>query len=371
MKTRARNTNRKGRAGTLSQVTPDLSPQESAAAAQLRYVDDRGPGIQRKRVGRHFTYLDVNGSTVRDKQTLARIKSLAIPPAWEGVWICPLPNGHIQATGRDARGRKQYRYHPRWREVRSETKFNRMIAFGETLPTLRKRVQHDLELAGLPREKVLAAVVRLLETSFIRVGNAEYAQTNKSYGLTTLKDRHVNIDGSALKFKFRGKSNVEQLVGIQDRRLARIVKHCRDLPGQDLFQYIGDDGQPCPINSSDVNTYLRDICGQEFSAKDFRTWGGTILAAQALCELTDCDSEAAAQKNINEVIKTVAHQLGNTPTVCRKYYVHSAVLDAYKDRSLFTLLAESTPTDTIDSQFGLRAEEILVMKLLRSVMMNY
>ncbi len=365
MKTPARVANRSRKAKTQLPLNPNPSPEESASAARLRYVDDQVPGIRRKRVGRHFTYMDVDGNTIRDPQTLARIKSLAIPPAWETVWICPLLNGHIQATGRDARGRKQYRYHRRWREVRSETKFSRMNAFGEALPILRKRVQHDLELPGLPREKVLAAVVRLLEISFIRVGNAEYAQTNKSYGLTTLKDRHVAIDGSALKFKFRGKSNIEHLVGIEDRRLARIVKHCRDLPGQDLFQYIGDDGQPQPINSSDVNAYLREICGEEFSAKDFRTWAGTTLAAQALCELTDCDSDSAAQKNINEVIKVVAQQLGNTPTVCRKYYVHGAVLDAYKDRSLFALFAETSPVE--DSAFGLHPAELLVMKLLRGV----
>jgi DNA topoisomerase-1 len=343
----------------------NLSPQESAVAASLRYVDVQDPGIHRKRVGRYFTYLDVDGNRVRDRQTLAWIKSLVIPPAWQQVWICSLPNGHIQATGRDARGRKQYRYHPRWRVQRSETKFDRMIMFGKALPTLRERIQHDLALPGLPFQKVLAAVIRLLEISFIRVGNLEYALSNKSYGLTTLQDRHISIDGSMLRFCFPGKSHVKRMVRIQDRQLARIVKNCRDLPGQELFQYIGDAGEPRPISSTDVNTYLRDICGQEFSAKDFRTWGGTTLAVRALCELPEYDTDAAAQQNIVQMIKTVAAQLGNTPAVCRKYYVHLAVLDAYRNRSLFALLGETDPAS--DSPFALQGEERLVMKLLHKV----
>ena len=314
---------------------PAISPIESAKIAQLRYVDDSKPGIQRKPIGKHFRYLDPAGKPIKDKKTLIRIKSLGIPPAWTDVWICADENGHIQATGRDAKGRKQYRYHPRWREVRDETKFNRMIAFGEALPRIREQVSHDLALSGLPREKVLAVVVRLLEKTFIRVGNPEYAWMNEHFGLTTLQDEHVDIAGSILQFQFTGKSGKEHTVDINDRRLATIVKHCRDLPGEELFQYLDEEKNRHPIHSTDVNAYLREIVGQEFSAKDFRTWGGTVLAVQLLSELPDCPSETEAKKNITQTINEVAKHLGNTPTICRKYYIHSAVLNAYLDKSLF------------------------------------
>src|SRR5919107_4252189 len=259
-------------------------PIESAQAAGLRYVSDTQPGIRRKKAGKGFTYGGTDGKLIRDEKELARIRSLAIPPAYTDVWICPSPQGHIQATGRDARGRKQYRYHPKWREVRDETKFGRMLAFSEALPKIRARLEQDLSRPGLPREKGLATVVRLLECTCIRVGNDEYAKANRSFGLTTLQDRHVEISGSNLRFEFRGKSGKVHKVDLNDRRLARIVRRCQALPGEDLFQYIDDDGVRQTIGSGDVNDYIREISGQEFTAKDFRTWSGTLLAVAALSE---------------------------------------------------------------------------------------
>ncbi len=256
-------------------------PQQSAISAGLRYVTDTRPGITRKRAGRGFHYTMPDGQSAHDRDTLARIKSLVIPPAWTDVWICPTPKGHIQATGRDARGRKQYRYHPKWREVRDETKYDRMIAFGRALPTIREQLDRDLSLRGLPREKVLATVVRLLETTLIRVGNEAYARTNRSFGLTTMRNRHVSVDGSQLRFKFKGKSGKMHSIGIRDRRLAAIVKRCQELPEQELFEYLADDGTRHTIDSSDVNAYLKEAGGDDFTAKDFRTWAGTVLAAHS------------------------------------------------------------------------------------------
>src|SRR5436190_1573116 len=273
-------------------------PQEAARAAGLRYVSDALPGIRRKQAGRGFTYVGPDGDRISDRASLARIKSLAVPPAWTDVWICPDPRGHIQATGRDARGRKQYRYHARWRAVRDETKYDRMIAFGEALPRIRRRTEMDLRRPGLPREKVLAAVVRLLEVTRIRVGNEEYARTNRSYGLTTLLDRHVTVAGPTLRFSFRGKSGVRHQVDLTDRRLAAIVKRCRDLPGQELFQYVDDDGRQHTIDSADVNDYLRQLSGADFTAKDFRTWAGTVLAARALRACPACASKTGARRAV-------------------------------------------------------------------------
>jgi DNA topoisomerase I len=314
-----------------------IDPSEAAHAAGLRHVSDSGPGIRRKRSGKRFTYLDVDGEPIRDEGELARIASLVIPPAWTDVWICPSPRGHLQATGRDARGRKQYRYHPRWREVRDETKYGRLRAFGEALPHLRRRVDHDLARPGLSREKVLATVVRLLETTLVRVGNDEYARHNGSYGLTTLHDEHVDVHGATIQFSFRGKSGKKHTVDAHDRRLAGIVKRCRELPGQELFRYQDADGQTHAIGSADVNDYLREAMGEEFTAKDIRTWAGSVLAAQELLRRGPAPSETECRHNIATAIQAVSERLGNTPAICRRCYVHPAVIEAYQDGTLAEL----------------------------------
>jgi DNA topoisomerase I len=306
----------------------------SAQAAGLRYVSDEAPGIARRRNGVGFRYVTAQGGAVRDEETLARIRRLAIPPAWENVWICPRDDGHLQATGRDARGRKQYRYHPQWREFRDETKYGRMAAFGRALPRIRRRVQRDLALPGLPRAKILATVVRLLETTFMRVGNEEYARENSSFGLTTLRERQVQINGSKIRFKFRGKSGVEHAIELNDRRMAAIVKRIRDLPGYELFQYVDEGGERHAIDSADVNDYIREAAGAEFTSKDFRTWAGTLLAARALGGAGAFESRAHGIRNVNAAIESVAKLLGNTKAVCRKCYVHPAVIDAYLEGRL-------------------------------------
>jgi DNA topoisomerase-1 len=341
-------------------------PIASAKAAGLRYVSDTKPGIQRQRKGDTFIYIGTDGQPITDEKELQRIKSLVIPPAWEEVWICPQANGHIQATARDAKGRKQYRYHPRWREVRDETKFGRMIAFAQALPTIRRRVEEDLQLPEMPRQKVLATIVRLLETTFIRIGNEEYARANKSYGLTTMKNRHVEVSGSTLRFRFRGKSGKYHSIKLTNPRLSRIVKRCQSLPGQDLFQYLDENGEPQSIGSSDVNDYLRDITGEDFTAKDFRTWAGTVLAAQALVEFEEYESETQAKKNIVEAVQAVASRLGNTPAVCRKCYIHPTILDTYLDHSLQQALKGIATNGNGDTS-GLRAEEKAVVKLLQQM----
>jgi DNA topoisomerase-1 len=348
-----------------SAEAPPSDPVAAARVAGLRYVNDDDPGFRRRRIGERFTYLHPDGTRVTDPQTLQRIRSLAIPPAWTDVWICPKPNGHIQATGRDARGRKQYRYHPRWREVRDETKYHRMIEFGEALPAIRERVDADLVRPGLPREKVLAAVVRLLELTYIRVGNEEYARLNRSFGLTTLRDRHVAIEGSRVHFRFRGKSGKVHETGIRDRRLARIIRACQDVPGQALFQYIDSDGQRQSIDSADVNEYLREIAGQEITAKDFRTWAGTVLAFRALCALDAASSSTEAKRNLVAAIKDVAGHLGNTPAVCRKSYVHPGVIDAYLDGDLGTVLLSSAERTGEPAPGTDPDEEAAVLELLR------
>jgi DNA topoisomerase I len=340
----------------------------SAKAAGLRYDTDASPGIRRKRAGKGFTYVDVEGRRLRDPQELQRIKSLGIPPAWTKVWICPIPQGHLQATGYDAKGRKQYRYHPRWRNVRDETKYGRMLAFGEALPLIRKQVEHDLALPGLTRAKVLATVLQLLETTLIRVGNEEYVRANRSFGLTTLRDRHVDIAGATLRFHFRGKSGKEHTVEINDRRVALIVKRCQEIPGQELFQYRDDEGQRRAIDSADVNDYLRQVTGQDFTSKDFRTWNGTVLAVRALQTCGARESTAQAKKAVAEAIRTVAAQLGNTPAICRKCYVHPAVIEAYLEGSLLEMLQRLGEPDSAGPLQGLSAEERRVLAFLRQAL---
>ncbi|HEX6293277.1 MAG TPA: DNA topoisomerase IB [Herpetosiphonaceae bacterium] len=346
-------------------VTLITDPVQSAKAAGLRYVSDAMPGIRRKRAGKHFSYIGLDGQPIRDPKELQRIKSLGIPPAYTDVWICPLRNGHIQATGRDAKGRKQYRYHPRWREVRDETKYGRMLAFGAALPTIRERVEQDLKLSGMPREKVLATVVRLLETTLIRVGNDEYVRQNKSFGLTTMRDRHVEIKGATVRFRFRGKSGKNHTIALTDRRLAKIVQRCRDLPGYELFQYVDDNGERQTIDSADVNEYLRAITGQDFTAKDFRTWAGTVLASLALQECEAFESETQAKRNITQAITQVAERLGNTPSICRKCYVHPAVIDSYLDGTMIETLQQRVEQELEDSAHGLQPAERTVIRLLQ------
>ena len=337
-------------------------PEESAASAGLRYVTDSAPGIRRKRAGSGFTYVGPDGRRVADEKTLERIRKLAIPPAYTDVWICPAPNGHLQATGRDARGRKQYRYHPKWREARDETKYGRMVAFSEVLPKIRARVDADLGRPGLPREKVLATVVRLLECTNIRVGNDEYARANGSYGLTTLRDKHVEVSGGSLRFSFKGKSGKTHEVELSDRRLARIVQRCRDVPGEELFQYLDDDGGRQTIGSGDVNDYLREISGQEFTAKDFRTWAGTLLAVTALREAGPMDTDREAKAAIVQAVDRVAEQLNNTRAVCRKYYIHPTVLETYLAGTMLSGLGNGTRSAAAAT--ALTHEEKALVRLL-------
>ena len=311
-------------------IPPKEIPIEDVKAAGLTYVSDLDPGIRRRRAGHGFSYKGPDGKPVTDQPTLDRIRHLVIPPAWTDVWIAPTARGHIQATGRDARGRKQYRYHDRWRAVRDEGKYDRLIAFGRALPKLRARVDADLTRHGLPRDRVLAAVIAVMEMTLIRVGNEEYAKANKSFGLTTLRDRHAHIGATRASFEFRGKSGKTHQVAFSDRRLARIVKACQDLPGQRLFQYLADDGARHAVESADVNAYLRDAIGEDFSAKDLRTWAGTVATARALKLCPECAGAAEAKRNINTCVKAVAGILGNTAAVCRKAYIHPAVLAAYE-----------------------------------------
>ena len=347
----------------INQSPADKDPIAAAAAAGLRYASDTEPGIERRKRGQHFAFRSADGTTLSDADQLARIKALAIPPAWTNVWISPDPLGHIQATGRDARGRKQYRYHPHWRETRDLAKYGRMLRFGAALPAIRARVAQDLALRGLPRTKVLATVVRLLEATLIRVGNAEYAAQNKTYGLTTLRNRHVQVDGNRVRFEFKGKSGVHHTIDLQDRRLARVIERCRDLPGE-LFAYLDDDGIQRDVSSDDVNAYLRDISG-DWTAKDFRTWTATVLAAAYLADCEPCDTKKALTKNITATVSAVAAQLGNTPAVCRKAYIHPAVLNHYLDGSLLTRLEHVATEHFHDS--ALRPEEQAILNLLHSL----
>ncbi len=344
---------------------PITDPLEAAQAIGLRYVSDAEPGLRREPAADGgFTYLDARDQPVGPR-VVARIAALRIPPAWVEVWICPRADGHLQATGRDARERKQYRYHPDWSATRNQTKYHRLAQFGAALPGLRQRMDADLARRGLPRDKVLAAVLSLMELTYIRVGNVEYARANRSYGLTTLRDKHVQVAGESIRFQFVGKSGQPHAIDVRDRRLARIVRQCRDIPGYELFQYYDEDGQRQRVGSGDVNDYLRAATGVEFSAKDLRTWGGSVMAAAALAALGPAESETAARRNVVAVIKDVAGALGNRPATCRKYYVHPVVLDAYATGELAAVWAESVAAAEAEPTPGLSAEETAFLALLR------
>ena len=342
-----------------------VDPRDAAESVGLTYVADTDPGITRRHAGKGWAYTDPKGERIKDRAAIDRINALAIPPAYADVWICADPEGHLQATGRDAKGRKQYRYHPRFREVRDGTKYEHMIDFAHALPGIRARVDADMKKRGLSREKVLATVVHLLETTMIRVGNADYARQNESYGLTTLEDEHVDVEGNQLKFHFKGKSGKTWKLSIRDRRVAKIVKASQDLPGQHLFQYLNDEGEQHSVTSGDVNAYLREIAGTAVTAKDFRTWTGTVLAALALVEFEKVDSDAAAKRNVRAAIEKVAARLGNTPTVCRKCYVHPEVLDSYLSHELVLEVQEEVEKELKDGLATLRPEEALVLAFLQ------
>jgi DNA topoisomerase-1 len=347
-------------------LASDREPEVAAIIAEegLRYVSDATPGYRRKRAGKSFSYLDKDGKRITNADLLRRIKAIGIPPAYENVWICPSPNGHIQATGLDARGRKQYRYHTKWRELRDQNKYEHIMEFAAALPELRRHVSADLNREGLPREKVLATIVSLLEKTLIRVGNAEYAAQNKSYGLTTMRRKHVEIKGSTLRFEFTGKSGKQWKLQVQDKRIVRIVKRCADIPGHELFKYLDDDGQARSVDSGDVNAYIKEVTQQDFSAKDFRTWAGTVLAAMALSEFKKYDSQAEAKRNVVAAIDNVAKQLGNTRAICRKCYVHPEIVEAYMSGDLVKMVAAEI-ADTFKRQFSkLNAYEIMVLSFL-------
>ena len=341
-----------------------LDPRAAAKAAHLHYVSDTRPGIKRVAEQDCFAYFQPNGDRITDEKTLQRIRKLAIPPAYTDVWICRDLNGHLQASGRDARGRKQYRYHPRWREIRDEAKYGKMLVFGRKLPEIRARVEHDLSKPGLPREKILAALVRLLERTLARIGNEEYAKTNKSFGLTTLRNRHANVHGAVIELDFRAKHGIQRHIELKDRKLANIVRRLQDIPGQELFQYVDGDGQRHTIGSADVNAYLHEITGEEITAKDFRTWAATNLAAIALREFEAYDSQAKAKKNLLRAVEAVAGMLGNTPSICRKCYIHPAIFDGYLDGTLLQGLKERADAILDHKQSGLTAEEIAVTAFL-------
>lgn len=315
-----------------------VTAQETAESAGLKYISDEQPGITRRRRGRGFIFLDPKGEIISNDKTLARIKSLVIPPAWIDVWICVSPSGHNQATGRDQKGRKQYIYHPEWDIIRNQTKFFRMINFGKSLPAIRKRIEEDLNLRGLPKEKVLAVILTLLEKTYIRVGNEEYAKANGSFGLTTLRNKHVSVEGPNIRFLFKGKSGKQWQVSMKDRRLARLVKQCQELPGQDLFGYKDEEGNLQRTDSGDVNSYMREISGEDFTAKDFRTWNGTVIAATELYNLGPSLGVTEEKRKITQAVKKVSHELINTPTVCRKYYIHPDIFTAYSDHTLLNIM---------------------------------
>ncbi|MEA2644479.1 MAG: topoisomerase [Chloroflexota bacterium] len=339
----------------------DAGPVEAAHDAGLIYTSDSEAGIRRVRKGRSFTYVDAEGKIVRDPAVLERITSLAVPPAWKDVWICARPRGHLQATGRDSRGRKQFRYHPRWRETRDADKYARLLGFAHALPRIRARVARDLRLPGLPREKVIATIVKLLETTFARVGNEEYARENGSFGLTTLRNRHVKVRGATVRFLFRGKSGREHELGVTDRRVASVIKRCEELPGQMLFQYVDENGERGLVTSDDVNGYLRETTGEDFTAKDFRTWAGTLLAACALRDVARFESESEAKRNVLAAIDSVARKLGHTRAVCRRAYVHPAVIDTYLEGSLEKALDIEHAT----RRGRLRADEMALVAFLK------
>jgi DNA topoisomerase-1 len=343
-----------------------IDPKDAAESVGLRHVSDEQPGIRRKKSGNGFSYVNPDGMVIGDKKVLRRIRSIVVPPAWTDVWICRSANGHIQATGRDAKGRKQYRYHPAFREVRESTKYEHMMAFAHSLPGIRATVHQHMALRGLPREKVLATVVHLLETTLIRVGNDDYARQNDSYGLTTLKNRHVAVDGTQLRFQFKGKSGKKWSVTIRDRRVAKVIKACQELPGQELLQYIDESRDSQDVTSADVNAYLQEISGTDITAKDFRTWAGTVLAALALRELEGFDSAAKAKKNIRIAVERVASRLGNTPTICRKCYIHPELISSYLEGSLLLEIKSEAEAELRDKIAGLTPEEAAVLATLRA-----
>jgi DNA topoisomerase I len=343
-----------------------LEPTEAAASAGLRYVSDNRPGYCRRKAGGRFAYVKQDGKRLSDRAALRRIRALAIPPAWTDVWICPFADGHIQATGRDARGRKQYRYHSRFREVRESSKYEHVLTFARALPRIRTRIRRDMAKSGLPREKVISTIVYLLDKTLIRIGNDDYAKHNKSYGLTTLKNKHADVVGSEVRFHFVGKSGKEWTVKLRDRRVAKTIRACQELPSQDLLQYRDDDGSIQDVTSSDVNAYIREITGMDITAKDFRTWAGTVLAGIALQEVESFDSEAQAKRNVRSAIEQVAKRLGNTPTICRKCYIHPEILGAYLDGSLIKQLTARSEKILRDDLSGLEPEEAAVLALLRS-----
>jgi DNA topoisomerase I len=350
----------------ISEIEVAIDPVEVAEDAGLRYVSDNQSGYTRKPKGDDFEYFDTDGKPIRDETRVLRIQRIAIPPAYKDVWICPSPNGHIQATARDARGRKQYRYHERWREARDENKYDRMLVFGQALPKIRRQVNKDMGLRELPRNKVLATVVHLLGRTFIRIGNEEYARENKSFGLTTMQDRHVDVKGAKLSFSFRGKSGVKHEIDVNDRRIANIIRKLQDLPGQDVFQYEDEAGEVQSVTSQDVNDYLQEITGEEFTAKDFRTWAGTVLTAMALSAQGPVENQTQAKKNIKDAIAAVAKILGNTPTVCRKCYVHPVVLESYLDGDMIEGLKQKTEEALSENLEDLRSEEAAVMSFLQA-----
>ena len=351
---------------TAALLDLDITDCEAQARSQgLRYVTDAKPGFTRKRYGKHFHFFDTRGERIRDEAVIARIRKLAIPPAYTKVWICPHANGHMQATGLDAKGRKQYRYHAEWRNLRDASKFSHILAFGDFLPKLRTVTAEHMSQRGLSREKVLATVVTLLERTLIRVGNDEYARTNKSYGLTTLRHNHVDVSGHTIRFRFKGKSGKEWNLKLADRRIARVVRACADIDGQELFKYIDDNGQVRDVTSGDVNAYLKSITGEAFSAKNFRTWTGTVLAAMALQDYAVYDTEAQAKKNVVAAIERVSKKLGNTPTVCRKSYIHPQVIDAYMDGSLVEQISGEIDKAFRAQYEQLTPEEILILAFLK------
>ena len=340
------------------------SPQQAAKTSGLRYVTDDIPGIARRGKAKKFCYYGPGGERLRSPAELRRITSMAVPPAWQHVWISPFPDSHLQATGRDARNRKQYRYHARWRNLRDQTKYDRMILVGAILPKLRARVAKDLAVPGLPRAKVIATVVKLLETTFIRIGNTEYARENNSFGLTTLRNRHVKVRGSKIRFRFNGKSGIDHEVDFSDKKLARIVRRCQELPGQELFQYFDADGKPGGINSTDINEYLREATGFDLTAKDFRTWAGTVLAMRAFGNIEQATSKTQAKRNVVQAVGIVARQLGNTRAVCQKCYIHPAIVNAYLDGSLVKMLARQSRRGRTQLPHSLTPAESAVMAIL-------
>ncbi|MEO5722288.1 MAG: DNA topoisomerase IB [Chthoniobacterales bacterium] len=350
----------------IAELEPVTDPEEAAEDAGLRYVSDEQPGYTRQKKGKGWDYFDTSGKRITDENRILRINRLAIPPAYQEVWICPTANGHLQATGRDARGRKQYRYHEKWREARDETKYDRIVAFAAALPKIRKQVKKDLALRGLPKEKVLATIISIMERTFIRVGNEEYARENHSYGLTTMRNKHVAVNGSKVRFKFRGKSGVEHAVEVADRRLGRIVKKVQDLPGQEVFGYLDEEGEVRDIKSQDVNEYLQEIAGEDFTAKDFRTWAGTVLAAVALNAVEPSETKKETKANVKNAIAAVAKILGNTPAVCRKCYVHPEVIEAYLSGENIDGLRRKTEEALAENLPDLRAEEAAVMSFLQA-----